>query len=62
MPANCLDNLQKLAGELRENLARGGKIALIGGEGPLEVVPYRGFGSFPEGQSVSATGTLTLAR
>src|SRR4051812_30839575 len=45
MAANWLDNLQKLAGELREDLQRGGRIVLIGSEGPNAIVPYRGFGN-----------------
>ena len=42
MPANWLDNLQKLAGELREDLSRGGNLVLIGTDGPVEIDAYRG--------------------
>jgi phosphatidate phosphatase APP1 len=45
MPANWLDNLQKLAGELREDLSRGGKLVLIGTDGPIEIDAYRGYGN-----------------
>lgn len=45
MPANWLDNLQKLAGELREDLARGGKVVLLGSDGPIEIDAYRGYGN-----------------
>jgi phosphatidate phosphatase APP1 len=45
MPANWLDNLQKLAGELREDLSRGGRLVLIGADGPTEIDAYRGYGN-----------------
>jgi phosphatidate phosphatase APP1 len=45
MAGNWLDNLQKLAGELREDLTRGGKLVLIGADGPVEIEAYRGFGN-----------------
>ena len=35
MAGNWLDNLNKLAGELREDLTRGGKLVLIGADGPI---------------------------
>lgn len=44
MSANWFDSLQKLAGDLRDDLERG-KLVLIGHDGPNEVVPYRGFGN-----------------
>ena len=44
MAGNWLDNLNKLAGELREDLTRGGRLVLIGADGPIEIEAYRGFG------------------
>jgi phosphatidate phosphatase APP1 len=45
MPPNWLENLNKLATDLRDNLTREGGFVLIGANGPIEIDAYRGYGN-----------------
>jgi phosphatidate phosphatase APP1 len=40
-----LDNLNKFATDVRDALVSDGKLVLIGGEGPVEIDAYRGYGN-----------------
>ena len=45
MPPNWLENLNKLATDLRDSITRDGRFVLIGADGPVEIDAYRGYGS-----------------